>query len=198
MNNSKWNLGVFALIAAVFVGVFSCEKESSFLSGTEELQSLQNRGILTETPKKTPRKGPYVSGKGALLLGGLNGSTQEFSFFAQTDPFGTVTGDFESKGAGQDGLIRGAIDCMNVLSDGKTVILTIVITEVVGETFIDGTKVEVGHKIWIKVQDNASAGNSEGDKMTEFFNFHTCAISCAEDMDTKLSLIQNGTIELNR
>ncbi|MBK6948145.1 MAG: hypothetical protein IPH16_08905 [Haliscomenobacter sp.] len=56
MNNSKWSFGVFALIAVVFMVVFSCEKESSFLSGTEELQSLQNRGILAETPKNAQKR----------------------------------------------------------------------------------------------------------------------------------------------
>ncbi len=196
--NSKWNLGVFALIAVVFMVVFSCEKESNFLSGTEELQSLQNRGILTDTPKKTPKKGPYISGKGSLLLAELNGGIQEFSFFAQTDGFGTVTGGFESRIAGQDGHMRGVVNCMNVLSDGKTVILTIVITEVTGDVYIDNVKVEAGHTIWIKVQDNPPSDNAEGDKMTEFYNFHTCAISCSEDMDAKLKLVENGTIELNR
>jgi hypothetical protein len=132
---------------------------------------------------------PSANGQATLTLPYLNG-TQHFSFQAKTDGSGNVTGSFETKSAGQDIRVHGNIDCLRVLPDGKTAIMTGVVTQVVG----NGFPIAVGDRVWFKVQDNGEGANAAGDKFTDYYLFGG---SCSNELNfLPLNTITGGNIQV--
>lgn len=131
---------------------------------------------------------PSANGQGTLTLPYLNG-TQHFSFHAQTDASNNVTGSFETKSPGQDIRVHGNIDCLNVLADGKTAVMTGLVTQVTGEGF----PIAVGDRIWFKVQDNGEGANSPADKFSDYFVFGG---SCNSNFIVTMNAITGGNIQV--
>ena len=144
--------------------------------------------FFTVTAFKSLPPGPSANGQATLTLPYLNG-TQHFSFHAKTDGSGNVTGSFESKSPGQDIRIHGNIDCLTILTDGKTAIMTGVVTQVVG----NGFPVLPGDRIYFKVQDNGEGANSAGDKFTDYFVYGG---SCGNNFNLEMFTIDGGNIQV--
>jgi hypothetical protein len=122
--------------------------------------------LFTITAFKAPKPGPSANGQGTILLNYMNGEPQHFSFHALTDADGNVSGSWESKSPGQDIRTHGTITCIKVLADGKTAVLSGVVTHIVGDGYPGLT---TGTPIWFKVQDNGEGANSAGDTFTDYF-----------------------------
>ena len=146
-------------------------------------------GIIALTSFKTlPPPGPSANGQATLTLPYLNG-TQHFSFHAKKDGSGNVTGSFETKSPGQDIRVHGNIDCLNILPDGKTAIMTGVATHVTGTGF----PIAVGDRIYFKVKDNGEGGNSPSDQFTDYYLFGG---SCSNNFGLTLNPITGGNIQV--
>ncbi len=146
-------------------------------------------GMIALTSFKTlPPPGPSANGQATLTLPYLNG-TQHFSFHAKKDGSGNVTGSFETKSAGQDIRVHGNIDCLNVLTDGKTAIMTGVVTQVVG----NGFPIAAGDRIYFKVQDNGEGANATDDKFSDYFIFGG---SCTNNFNLTMNAITGGNIQV--
>jgi hypothetical protein len=114
--------------------------------------------------------GQSANGQGTLNEVYHNGIPQHFAFHANKDANGNVSGTWESKSAGQDIRAHGTINCLTILSDGKTAVLTGVVTHVVG----NGFPLNIGDPIWFKVQDNGEGSNSTNDRFTDYYVFGDC------------------------
>jgi len=183
MEKNKTSVSVVAVLffAAIFF-VSSCSKE-------------------TETPdqaggvEKKSAAGPSANGQGALFLDypGFVQGVQHFSFHANTDKNGIVTGSFESKW-GVNGRIHGTIDCLSILPDGKTAIMSGTLTHVVGDTYI-GYGFAVGDDAWFKVQDNGEGAKAAKDSFSDVFSSIDLE-PCTTDYGVDLFPILNGNIQV--
>ena len=118
---------------------------------------------------------------------------QHFSFHANTDENGNVSGSFESK-FGENGRLHGTIDCLSILPDGKTAIMSGAVTHVEGDTYI-GVGFRVGDDAWFKVQDNGEGANATEDSFTDvaaYFDLEPCTY----DYGIDLFPILNGNIQV--
>jgi hypothetical protein len=137
--------------------------------------------------KAVPPPGPSANGQGTLNLPYMNGIAQHFSFHANTDANGNVSGSFESKSPGQDIRVHGTITCMQILADGKTAVLTGTVTKVVGEGF----PIAEGNPIYFKVQDNGEGANAADDRFSDYFVFGVC-----QNFAVALPPIVSGNIQV--
>ena len=123
-------------------------------------------GITSLTAFKTlPPSRPSANGQGALDLG--LAKIQHFSFHANTDNNGNVSGSFEVKSASQDVRLHGNISCLKVLTDGKTAFMSGVITQRSGDGF-PGIY-NVGDFVYFRVQDNGEGSNAADDKFSDVY-----------------------------
>jgi hypothetical protein len=155
------------------------KKITIFFTGTILLAA-----ILAVTAFKPHSNGPSANGQGGLLL---NGRVQHFSFHANTDASGDVSGTWESKSPGQECRQHGEITCMSILPDGKTAILSGVITNTDGVCF--GSS--VGTPISFEVQDNG-----EGARSADLFSDYLIFADGCYDHGFFLQPITNGNIQV--
>ena len=135
-----------------------------------------------------PGSGPSANGQGFLIPVGST-ENQQFSFHANTDKDGVVSGSWESHSPGQNVDTHGEITCMTVLPDGKTAILSGVITKVNEDNPFG---VVVGSPIWFKVHDGGEGANSTGDLFTDYyFGLGNCA-----NFNLALRPTTNGNIQV--
>ncbi len=146
--------------------------------------------LLALTAFKPLPPGPSANGQGALLNPWFNGQVQHFSFHANTNASGNVTGSFETKSPGQDVRVHGTINCLTILADGKTAIVKGVVTQKVGEGFPGGY--EVGSQVWFKVVDNGEGANSSGDQFTDYYSSNA---PCS-NFNVAIYTILNGNIQV--
>ena len=144
-------------------------------------------GLIALTAFKTLPPKPSANGQATLTLPYLNG-TQHFSFHAQTDASNNVTGSFETKSPGQDIRVHGNIDCLTILADGKTAIMSGIATNVDG----NGFPIAVGDRIWFKVQDNGEGANAPNDRFTDYFVGGICGVN----YNLALQQITGGNIQV--
>lgn len=140
---------------------------------------------------------PSANGQGAVFLNyeGFTPGVQHFSFHANTDENGKVSGSFETKW-GVNGRVHGTIDCLSILPDGKTAIMTGTVTHVQGEMYIY-YGVEVGMNAWFKVKDNGEGANATKDNITDI-NVEHNGPPCSYDYDFELLTIQYGNIQVKK
>lgn len=144
--------------------------------------------LIAITAFKTLPPRPSANGQATLTLPYLNG-TQHFAFQAKTDASNNVTGSFETKSPGQEIRVHGTIDCLTVLADGKTAIMTGVATHVVGTGF----PIAVGDRIWFKVVDNGEGGGSAADK---FSDYYPMGGNGCTDWNAPMNAITGGNIQV--
>jgi hypothetical protein len=133
---------------------------------------------------------PYVpeysaNGQGSLSF---NGGVQHFAFHAMRHEDGKLTGSWESYSEGADNRTHGNITCFTVMADGKTAILSGVITHKEGTGFSWFT---VGDPVWFKVQDNG-----EGTGTQDMFSDYFMGTSGCIDYGNALLPIENGNIQV--
>ncbi|MBC7382717.1 MAG: hypothetical protein H7296_06930 [Bacteroidia bacterium] len=140
------------------------KKLSMLFGGTMFLVLL----LLLTAFKPLPPNVASANGQGSLLNPGFNGRVQHFSFHALRDASGNVTGSWESKSPGQEIRTHGTITCLTILPDGKTAILTGIVTQKNGEGFPGSY--DVGSPIWFKVVDNGEGAKSAEDEFTDYYS----------------------------
>ena len=138
--------------------------------------------------RHVPPNGPSANGQGGLLLPYMNGQVQQFSFHANTDKDGNVSGSWESNSPGQNCRTHGDITCLTILADGKTALMSGVITQVDGGCF----GAVVGSTIWFKVKDNGEGSNAANDRFTDYY----FGISGCVNYGGTLHQIVNGNIQV--
>ena len=141
--------------------------------------------LIAFTAYKPVPAGPSANGQGGLLL---DGRVQQFSFHANTDKDGTVTGSWESNSPGQECRTHGDITCLTILPDGKTAFMSGTITQVDGVCF----NAKVGDPIWFKVQDNGEGANATEDGFTDYYFF----LAGCLNYNIGLKPILNGNIQV--
>jgi hypothetical protein len=199
MKNSKFQLCLLALTIGCFIVLNGCNKEGITPSVNEEVVTVQNGGTVSDAVT-TRAKGPSANGQGFLKVGYLEGS-QTFSFHANTDGNGNVTGswqsNWQSENPGLGGKFHGTIDCLNILADGKTARMSGIVTHVTGDCCpYFGFETEVGGIIWFEVQDNGEGANATEDTFSDWFFFGDFPTTCADDWDAILFPIENGNIQV--
>lgn len=182
----KFKTIVFAvLFFAAIIFVSSCSTDSETVIQIDETEQS-----LAKTSN------PSANGQGAIFLNydGFVPGVQHFSFHANTDNNGIVTGSFETKW-GVNGRVHGTIDCLTILPDGKTAIMTGTVTHVQGDAYLY-YGFEVGMNGWFKVQDNGEGANATEDNITDFYvDFN--GPPCTYDLGFDLLSIQYGNIQVN-
>lgn len=125
--------------------------------------------------------GPSANGQAAVFLdypgSGLTPGVQHFSFHTNTDMNGNITGSFETKYA-DNGRIHGTINCLSILADGKTAIMSGTVTQVSGANYI-AFGFKVGDDAWFKVQDNGEGTNATKDSFSDvyvYFDLEPCTL----------------------
>lgn len=135
--------------------------------------------------------GSSANGQGTLNLPYMNGVPQHFSFHANTDKKGNVSGKFESKSPGQEIRIHGNITCLNILPDGKTAVMQGVVTQAKDN---GGFGIVAGSIIYFSVQDNGEGSNAAPDQFSDYFgpvgNFNCF------DFGVPLNPITGGNIQV--
>jgi hypothetical protein len=159
-------------------------KISIFLAGTMFLGI-----ILSVSAFKPLAKGSSANGQGAVIPDGST-DEQQFSFHANTDKNGNVSGSWVSHSPGQNVDTRGNITCLTVLPDGKTAWLSGVVTKVNDDNPFG---VVVGDPIRFTVVDNGEGANAGGDQFTDYY--FGSGNSCA-DLGVPLKTILNGNIQV--
>lgn len=142
--------------------------------------------LFTMSGFKPLPAGSMANGQGGLSF---NGSVQHFAFHAIKGADGTVKGSWESTSPGSDNRTHGSITCLTILADGKTAIVSGVITQKAGTGLPQFT---VGDPVWFKVQDNG-----EGEKGSEDgFSDYQMGVSGCFDYGLSLLPIENGNIQV--
>lgn len=136
-----------------------------------------------------PPPGPSANGQCALLQPYFNGMVQHFSFHAKMKN-GAVTGSWESKSPGQELRTHGKIDCLTILPDGKTAIMSGVITHRTGDGFPGAY--QIGSRVWFKVIDNGQGNNSAAD---QFSDYYSSSAPCT-DFNQPMYDIVNGNVQV--
>jgi len=176
-------------MALFFVAMF-------FFSSCSKEKDMDTDNPLGQTKlKPADVSKPSANGQGALFLDypGFIQGVQHFSFHANTDVNGNVTGSFESKW-GKNGRVHGTINCLSILPDGKTAIMSGVLTKVQGDTYIDMGFL-VGDDVWFKVQDSGEGANATKDRFSDFYA-GSDQEPCTTDYGVDLFTILNGNIQV--
>jgi len=173
----------------------SCESSSIDESELVATSSSEKSKRIKSAEVEKVVSRPSANGQGAIYLNyeGFTPGVQHFSFHAKTDEMGNVLGSFETKW-GVNGRVHGKIDCLTILPDGKSAIMSGTVTQVQGETYI-GYGVEVGMLAWFKVQDNGEGAKATEDSITDI-NVDFNGLPCSYDYGDDLLSIQNGNIQV--
>lgn len=142
--------------------------------------------LITVTGFKSLPPVSSANGEGELFY---NGGAQHFAFHAMRFGDGTVKGSWESRSEGADNRTHGTITCLTIFPDGKTAMMSGVITQKEGTGFPWFT---VGDPIWFKVQDNGEGARSSGDKFSDYY----MGLSGCVDYGISLLPIENGNIQV--
>jgi hypothetical protein len=199
MKTSKFQICLLALASVFFITLTNCTKEKITPSVSEEIASVQKDG--TSSNEITTRaSGPSANGQGFLKADYLEGF-QTFSFHANTDKDGNVTGswtsNWQSQNPGLGGKFQGTIDCLNILADGKTARMSGIVTHVTGDCCpYFGFYPEVGGIVWFEVQDNGEGAKASKDKFSDWWYWGEFLTTCADDWGAFLWPIDNGNIQV--
>jgi hypothetical protein len=183
MKKIKIHVAAALFFAAMLCGS-SCSKETETVRPIGETTRISARAA-----------GPSANGQGTLIAGYLGDKPQHFSFHANTSPNGNVTGSFESTALGLDSRVHGRIDCLNILPDGKTAIMSGVVTVVTGDIYLIDFGFNVGDQAWFKVEDNGEGANATEDRFSDVYVFDELP-PCTSDFDVELLEIANGNIQV--
>lgn len=170
--------------------VNSCKKERA-ASLSEDAQANKSDWFAdgsARTAKSAAKSnsGPSANGQGGITLAGR---VQQFSFHASVDKNGTVSGSWESHSPGQDIRTHGTITCLTVLADGKTALLSGIITKISGDGF---PNVKEGDPVWFKVIDNGEGANNPPDQFSDY----TLGLSGCNDYGGTMRPIENGNFQV--
>ena len=201
MKTLKFQIRLMAVALGFLVILNSCNKEKFTPPVNEEVNTVQNDGIVsTAVTSRASSGGPSANGQGFLKVGYLEGS-QTFSFHATTDKNGNVTGswqsNWQSQNPGLGGKFHGTINCLKILADGKTARMSGLITHVVGDCCpYFGFTINVGDIIWFEVQDNGEGANTTKDTFSDWYGFGSFLTTCADDWGVPLFPIASGNIQV--
>ena len=106
---------------------------------------------------------------------------------------GNITGSFESKYA-DNGRIHGTINCLSILADGKTAIMSGTVTQVSGANYI-AFGFKVGDDAWFKVQDNGEGTNATKDSFSDVYAYFDLE-PCTFDYGPYLFPVIQGNIQV--
>ena len=141
--------------------------------------------------KTMPPPGPSANGQGSLIF---DGRFQHFSFHANTDNNGNVTGSFELKSPAQDVRLHGSITCLRVRTDGKTAFMSGQITHRDGNGFPG--EYQVGEYVYFQVQDNGEGSNAASDKFSDVYSSGGSQV-CISNL-IGLQNIETGNIQVKK
>lgn len=187
------------LFASFIIMLFvSCDSSSIDESEPEATSFSVKSKSMKSLPVERDISNPSANGQGTIFINydGFVPGVQHFSFHANTDINGNVTGSFETKW-GINGRLHGTIDCLSILNDGKTAIMSGEITQVQGETYLDVGFV-VGMDVLFQVQDNGEGANVLEDTFSDIYADFILP-SCSEDfLDVELLTITYGNIQVKK
>lgn len=199
MKTSKFQMFLLVLTSIFFITFTNCTKEKIPLSINEEKAAVHKDGTIpAEITFRS--SGPSANGQGFLKADYLEGF-QTFAFHANTDNNGNVTGSWESNWQSQNpelgGKFHGTIDCLNILADGKTAIMSGIVTHVTGNCcpYFDFYP-EVGGIVWFEVQDNGEGAKAPKDRFSDWGYFGEFLTNCNEELGFFLWPIDNGNIQV--
>ncbi|WP_310380459.1 hypothetical protein [Flavobacterium sp.] len=187
-----------ALLFASFIFMLFVSCDSSSVDESEPTTNFLSSKLknlkINEVEKNTPNSS--ANGQGAIFLNyeGFVPGIQYFSFHANTDVNGVVSGSFETKW-GVNGRIHGTIDCLTTLSDGKTAILSGKVTQINGDGYINSGFL-VGMNAWFKVQDNGEGANSSTDMFSDIYANFDPILQCSFNLGVDMLTITNGNIQV--
>lgn len=200
-NNLNYNtMKIKSLLFASFIFMLFASCDSSSIDESElaatSLSPKSKSLKYGEMEKNTPNSS--ANGQGTIFLNyeGFVPGNQHFSFHANTDNNGIVTGAFETKW-GVNGRIHGTIDCLTILPDGKTAILSGFITQLDGDGYINSGFL-VGMNTWFKVKDNGEGTNSSKDLFSDVFVDFNSVLVCSIDLEVDMLSITNGNIQVKK
>lgn len=109
---------------------------------------------------------PSASGQAGILIGE---HVQHFSFHAQLNSDGTVSGSWESKSPSQDIRAHGEITCLEFEGTNEAYLVGFITHFTLGEdpVFVP----EIGDEIWFNVIDNGEGNNSPPDLFSDWYWF---------------------------
>ncbi len=175
---TKMKTGVIAIL---LLSAISCTKENINSLSSPAKQSSDNSAKQSLSP------GPSANGQAGLTF---NGILQNFAFHSSTDASGNVSGSWESKSPDQNVRTHGDIICLNILPDGKTAIMSGVVTHVNDDNPFG---VAVGDPVWFKVQDNGEGAKAPVDT---FSDYYSSFLSDCSDADVYMRPIETGNIQV--
>lgn len=186
MRKIKTNVVASLVFAAMFLAS-SCRKDTVTVNATGDAVTVNAAGetIMTKQTEARVSSGPSANGQAAVFLDypGFTPGVQHFSFHANTNGDGNVTGSFETKWE-DNGRVHGTINCLSILADGKTAIMSGTVTQVSGANYI-GLGFKVGDDAWFKVQDNGEGTNALQDGFSDlyvYFDLETCTYDYSPDL----------------
>jgi len=165
------------------------KKYSVFIAGTIFLVAF-----LSVTAFKPLPAGPSANGQGGIDYGG-GLKIQHFSFHANTDNSGNVSGSFELKSPDQNIRVHGTIFCLRIYNDGKTAFLKGIITELNGSF----PGLDVGDPMFFWVRDNGEGANAQTDQFSDAFisgNNNCPSPPQPEVLGFSMLNISNGNIQV--
>jgi hypothetical protein len=173
-----------AIICGLVLTLTSCESDSISPAETDVLMSEYE--IVSNTGNLSRKAGTSVNGQGTINL--ENGNSRRFSFHANTDKDGSVSGNgvlTYTKGVRK---IMFDINCMSVEEGMATISGNITEDKQVASN--------VGNIVWFQVVDNGEGKNSTADQMT--LMIVNSGIECDSDLSYNLLFydIEGGNIQL--
>jgi len=163
------------------------KKITVFFAGAIMLAGL----ILVSTAFKPLTERASANGQGALDLGLAN--IQHFSFHANTDNNGNVSGSFEVKSPGQELRLHGTITCLRILGDNKTAFMSGQVTHRTGDGFPG--LYNIGDVVFFEVQDNGEGSNALTDKFSDLRTNGNTTPVCGQ-YSIGMFNIANGNIQV--
>ncbi len=185
MTTNKLNIMMYLFVSCILlllvISVTGCNEGSGPTENSSapvDAGSILNKGT-----------GPSATGSAILSEEDLFGYFQNFSFQAQENPDGSITGSIEFKcripGSGR---VHGTIDCMTIEGNQATM------SGFATHSDIEGYP--PGSFFWFRVIDNGEGDNSPADQFSDIWGVpegHPCTESLTGDMFD----IENGNVQVN-
>jgi hypothetical protein len=173
------NLYLLAFVTAFLFILTNCNKDR------EPLTLQDNSAVSSEL--KAGNAGPSANGQGTLLVGE---DTRHFTFHANTMPDGTVKGNGVLTYIGGVIQVKFDVDCLNVLEDGMTAIMSGVVT------YNSSDPEVVGENCWFKVTDYGEGQNTDEISLFYWAPDPQALEDCNTDMDVGMFPITGGNIQV--
>ena len=177
----KFQLYLTFFACGLFLTLNSCDSNELSIS-PDEMNELQ----MKKTEVSAKGNSPSVNGQGTITL--VNGTSRHFSFHANTNKDGSISGNGVLTYTEGERKIMFDINCLSI--DEGTATISGNITK---DKQVDAY---IGSVIWFQVVDNGEGKNAAPDQMTLMIT--NSSIECDSDLSYTLAFydIEGGNIQL--